>query len=102
MSEPEPPMSPDLQEARSIRYANLLAIAKLSSGRWAVYTTTGLGNDQFRNDVQIADQLDPRAITARAEAELAQRLLEDEEYERRLELGPGANVAKATLEDMGL
>ncbi len=99
-------MSDDEQEARSIRYASLMCIAKLSSGRWAIFKTDPLGGDRFRNSVTYYDQFPADIIIARGEAEAAQRVIWRQEYEERherLAAGPPTTVQSTqTLEDMGL
>lgn len=101
-------MPPDLQEARSIRYASLLGIAQLSSGHWALFSSSRLGPESFRNEITIQVELEHliQKIRELAAAERAQRAQEELEYEERraqLAAGPAVTgVSTKSLEDMGL
>lgn len=99
-------MTEDEQSARSIRYASLIAIALLPSGKWAVYQTVGLGQDQFRNTISLYESFPAAELQTIAVAERGQRALEDELYEeRRVRLiggEPESTVATQNLEEMGL
>ena len=99
MSEADPPeMPPDQQEAQSIRYSSLIAVALLESGRWAVYSTVQLDRDSFRNQVEYFDSFPMAALISACDRERTARRAEEAEYEARLALGDAVEVE--TMEDL--
>ena len=81
MSEADPPeMPPDQQEAQSIRYSSLIAVALLESGRWAVYSTVQLDRDSFRNQVEYFDSFPMAELIEACDRERTARRTEEAEY----------------------
>ena len=96
----------DMQEARSIRYSDQIGLAWLSSGKWAVFTSSATGAESFRNEITIVEELDMVFLKRLGHAQLLERQQEEQEYEERrarLVGRPGeATVAPKGLEEMGL
>lgn len=61
---PEGDLSPDLLEARSIRYAASLRLARLASGRWAIFWREGPRGEE---QLEIFDSLPLDWLEAKAE-----------------------------------
>lgn len=94
-------LSPDLQEAKTIRYISGIRLALLTSGNWAIWFEA-----QGTSRLEITPALDEGWMRSLAEAERRERAQgwagHDGRRQALLENTPAALVAGKDAEDLGL